>query len=415
MKKIKIGICGWGTVATALHSSIIKNKNQIKRTHQVDLEIVAIGARRDNPKYNPGETKILRDIFDVLDEDIDVLVELIGGTDDAKTLISSAFEKKIPVVTANKAVIYEYGDILFKEASNNDVNFLFEASVCAGTPTINLLKNGLAGNKFQSIKGMLNGTSNFIISQMEAGMSFEDSLSFAQENGYAETDPTFDIEGIDAAHKISILSNIIFGSPLPPNEFLIEGISNITKEDIYIAEKLDFTVKHISSADINDGKLLIRSNPALVRKSDYLSSLKNVRNGLVIDTDLIGKIHISGSGAGGEATAAGVISDIVRLASESTNYNASSKEDLKYRQILDEIFSFLIIVNSSSENINSDVIDRLTENSIPIRNSGLINHGNKSDITCFYETEEIASIDLQEFLNDISNLSCNFKTLRIEK
>ena len=413
MKKIKIGICGWGTVATALHSSIIKNKNQIKRTHQVDLEIVAIGARRDNPKYNPGETKILRDIFDVLDEDIDVLVELIGGTDDAKTLISSAFEKKIPVVTANKAVIYEYGDILFKEASNNDVNFLFEASVCAGTPTINLLKNGLAGNKFQSIKGMLNGTSNFIISQMEAGMSFDDSLSFAQENGYAETDPTFDIEGIDAAHKISILSNIIFGSPLPPNEFLIEGISNITKEDIYIAEKLDFTVKHISSADINDGKLLIRSNPALVRKSDYLSSLKNVRNGLVIDTDLIGKIHISGSG--GEATAAGVISDIVRLASESTNYNASSKENLKYRQILDELFSFLIIVNSSSENINSDVIDRLTENSIPIRNSGLINHGNKSDITCFYETEEIASIDLQEFLNDISNLSCNFKTLRIEK
>ena len=415
MKKIKIGICGWGTVATALHSSIIKNKNQIKRTHQVDLEIVAIGARRDNPKYNPDETKILRDIFDVLDEDIDVLVELIGGTDDAKTLISSAFEKKIPVVTANKAVIYEYGDILFKEASNNDVNFLFEASVCAGTPTINLLKNGLAGNKFLSIKGMLNGTSNFIISQMEAGMSFEDSLSFAQENGYAETDPTFDIEGIDAAHKISILSNIIFGSPLPPNEFLIEGISNITKEDIYIAKKLDFTVKHISSADIKNGKLLIRSNPALVRKSDYLSSLKNVRNGLVIDTDLIGKIHISGSGAGGEATAAGVISDIVRLASESTNYNASSKEDLKYRQILDELFSFLIIVNSSSENINSDVLERLTENDIPIRNSGLINHGNKSDITCFYETEEIASIALQEFLNDISNLSCNFKTLRIEK
>ena len=415
MKKIKIGICGWGTVATALHSSIIKNKNQIKRTHQVDLEIIAIGARRDNPKYNPGETKILRDIFDVLDEDIDVLVELIGGTDDAKTLISSAFEKKIPVVTANKAVIYEYGDILFKEASNNDVNFLFEASVCAGTPTINLLKNGLAGNNFLSIKGMLNGTSNFIISQMEAGMSFEDSLSFAQENGYAETDPTFDIEGIDAAHKISILSNIIFGSSLPPNEFLIEGISNITKEDIYIAEKLDCTVKHISSADINDGKLLIRSNPALVRKSDYLSSLKNVRNGLVIDTDLIGKIHISGSGAGGEATAAGVISDIVRLASEYTNYNASSKEDLKYRQILDELFSFLIIVNSSSENINSDVLERLTENDIPIRNSGLINHGNKSDIICFYETEEIASIVLQEFLNDISNLSCNFKTLRIEK
>ena len=129
MKKIKIGICGWGTVASALHKSILGNKNQIKRTHQVDLEIVAIGARRDNPKYSAGKTKVLRNIFDVLDEDIDVLVELIGGTDDAKTLISSSFEKKIPVVTANKAVIYEYGDILFREASNNGVDFLFEASV----------------------------------------------------------------------------------------------------------------------------------------------------------------------------------------------------------------------------------------------------------------------------------------------
>ena len=415
MKKIKIGICGWGTVATALHRSILENKNQIKRSHQVDLEIVAIGARRDNPKYSAGKTKVLRNIFDVLDEDIDVLVELIGGTDDAKTLISSSFEKKIPVVTANKAVIYEYGDILFREASNNGVDFLFEASVCAGTPTINLLKNDLAGNKFLSIKGMLNGTSNFIISQMEDGMSFEDSLSFAQENGYAEADPTFDIEGIDAAHKISILSNIVFGSPLPPNEFLIEGISNITKQDIYIAEKLDFTVKHVSSADMKDGKLLIRSNPALVQKSDYLSSLKNVRNGLVIDTDLIGKIHISGSGAGGEATAAGVISDIVRLASESSNHNATSKEDLKYRQISDELFSFLIIVNSSSENINSDVLDMLAEHNISIRNSGLINDGNKSDITYFFETEEITSINLQEFLNDLNNLSSNFKTLRIEK
>ena len=415
MKTIKIGICGWGTVASALHSSILKNKNEIKKTHQVDLEIVAIGARRDNPKYNPGETKILRDIFDVLDEDIDVLVELIGGTDDAKTLISSAFKKKLSVVTANKAVIHEYGDILYEEASSNGVNFLFEASVCAGTPTINLLKNDLAGNKFRSIRGMLNGTSNFIISQMEDGMSFEDSLSFAQENGYAEADPTFDIEGIDAAHKISILSNIIFGSPLPPNEFLIEGISNITKEDIYIADKLNFTIKHISSADIKDGKLLIRSNPSLVKTSDYLSSLRNVRNGLVIDTDLIGKIHISGSGAGGNATAAGVISDIVRLASESKNHNASSSNNLKYRQISEEPFSFLITINCSGENLNSHIQEKFAEHNISIRNSGLINKGNKSDITCYFETEEITSIILEKFLDDLRNLSYNFRTLRIEK
>ena len=134
-----------------------------------------------------------------------------------------------------------------------------------------------------------------------------------------------------------------------------------------------------------------------------------------IDTDLIGKIHISGSGAGGEATAAGVISDIVRLASESTNHNASSKEDLEYRQILDELFSFLIIVNSSSKNINGDVLEMLAEHNISVRNSGLINDENKFDITCFFEIEETTSINLQEFLNDLNNLSSNFKTLRIEK
>ena len=415
MKQVKIGICGWGTVATALHRSILKNKDEIKRTHQVDLEIVAIGARRDNPKYNPGDTKILRDIFDVLDEDIDVLVELIGGTDDAKRLISSAFDKKIPVVTANQAVIYEYGDVLFKQAFENGVNFLFEASVCAGTPTINLLKNDLAGNKFLSIKGMLNGTSNFIISQMEDGMSFDESLSFAQENGYAEADPVYDIEGIDAAHKIAILSNIIFGSPLPPDNFLIEGISKITKEDIHIAEKLGFTVKHISSADIRDGKILMRSNPALVKKTDYLSSLKNVRNALVIDTDLVGKIHISSIGAGGEATAAGVISDIVHLASGLKSFNAQSREDLDYRDLTDEFFSYLVTVHSANENTNNHIQKILEEHNISIINSGLINNVKQSYITYYYEIDEIASVALEGFSKDLLNITDNFKMLRIEK
>ena len=160
------------------------------------------------------------------------------------------------------------------------------------------------------------------------------------------------------------------------------------------------------SKTIKEHKLWVKN---LIDRGFYIKS------GLVIDTDLIGKIHISGSGAGGEATAAGVISDIVHLASELSNHNAISKEDLKYRQISDELFSFLIIANSSSENINSDVLDMLAEHNISIKNSGLINDGNKSDITCFFETEEITSINLQEFLNDLKNLSSNFKTLRIEK
>ena len=173
-----------------------------------------IGARRDNPKCSPENTLIERDIFDVLNHDIDVMVELIGGVEVARDLILQAINKGIHVVTANKAVIYHHGDEIFEQAKKKNVNVLFESSVCAGTPIIKMLMEELAANKVTKISGMLNGTSNFILSKMEEGADFDETLLLAQKEGYAEPDPSFDIEGMDAAHKIGILSALSLGTCL---------------------------------------------------------------------------------------------------------------------------------------------------------------------------------------------------------
>ena len=319
MKKLKIGICGWGNVATGLFKTIENNNKFIKSNGNLEIEIVVIGARRDNPKCDPGAVKIERDIFDVIDHDIDVVVELIGGVDVARDLILKSINKKKHVVTANKAVLFHHGDEIFKEAKSNGVKILFESSVCAGTPIIKLLTEELSANKVTKIAGMLNGTSNFILSNMEEGLDFKPTLELAQKEGYAEPDPTFDIEGMDAAHKIGILSSLAFGTPLPPNDFYIEGISKIEKIDFKYAKDMGFTIKHLAVSKLNQDKIELRAHPVLIKEDSYLANLKSVRNGIEVETDLLGTLYIAGSGAGQESTASGVISDLVNLANSNDN------------------------------------------------------------------------------------------------
>jgi homoserine dehydrogenase len=290
-----------------------------------------IGARRDNPKCDPKNITIERDIFDVLNHDIDVLVELIGGVEVARELILKSVNKGINVVTANKAVLFHHGDEIFEKANLNNVKVLFESSVCAGTPIIKLLTEELSANKVTKIAGMLNGTSNFILSNMEEGSDFKPTLELAQKEGYAEPDPTFDIEGIDAAHKIGILSSLAFGTPLPPNDFYIEGISNIKKIDFKYAKEMGYTVKHLAVTKLNEDQIELRAHPVLININSYLANLKSVRNGIEVETDLLGTLHIAGSGAGQESTASGVISDLVHLANSNDNFsekNSKSKNEL---------------------------------------------------------------------------------------
>ena len=331
MKKLKIGICGWGNVATGLYKSLQDNRLQIESNSNTQIEIIVIGARRDNPKCDPKNIIIERDIFDVLNHDIDVLVELIGGVEVARELILKSIKKGINVVTANKAVLFHHGDEIFEKANLNNVKVLFESSVCAGTPIIKLLTEELSANKVTKIAGMLNGTSNFILSNMEEGKEFKPTLELAQKEGYAEPDPTFDIEGLDAAHKIGILSSLAFRTSLPPDNFYIEGISNIKKIDFKYAKEMGFTLKHLAVAKLNKDQIELRAHPVLIDKDSYLANLKSVRNGIEVETDLLGTLHIAGSGAGQESTASGVISDLVHLANSNNNFseiNSRSKNEL---------------------------------------------------------------------------------------
>ena len=308
MTKLKIGICGWGNVATGLYEQLICGNELYSK-----WELVCIGARRDNPRCNPGDTKIVRDIFAVPDEDIDILVELIGGVETARELILKALNAGKHVVTANKAVIYEHGEELIQVAIKNNVKILFESAVCAGTPVVKMLSNDLGANKISKVAGMLNGTTNFILSNMEEGANYENVLQEAQEKGYAEPDPSLDVNGTDAAHKIGILASLAFNSGLPASSFYIEGIEDITSQDFKYAHEFNLTVKHLAVAQLQNHGIELRSHPVMLSKESSLAGLKGVRNGIQINTDLLGEFQVAGSGAGRESTASGLISDLIAL------------------------------------------------------------------------------------------------------
>ena len=308
MTKLKIGICGWGNVATGLYEQLICGNELYS-----EWELVCIGARRDNPRCNPGNTKIVRDIFAVPEEDIDILVELIGGVETARELILKALNAGKHVVTANKAVIYEHGEELIQVAIKNNVKILFESAVCAGTPVVKMLSNDLGANKISKVAGMLNGTTNFILSNMEEGANYENVLQEAQEKGYAEPDPSLDVNGTDAAHKIGILASLAFNSGLPASTFHIEGIEDITSQDFKYAHEFNLTVKHLAVAQLQNHGIELRSHPVMLSKESSLAGLKGVRNGIQINTDLLGEFQVAGSGAGRESTASGLISDLISL------------------------------------------------------------------------------------------------------
>ncbi|MDA7787042.1 homoserine dehydrogenase [Gammaproteobacteria bacterium] len=418
MKTLKVGICGWGNVATGMFNAIESNNNYITKAG-VDINIACIGARRDNPKCNPGATPIFRDIFDIPEQDIDVVVELIGGVEVAREIILKSIRAGKHVITANKAVIFNHGDEIFAEANKNKVKVLFEAAVCAGTPIVKMLKEELAPNKIKKISGMLNGTSNFILSNMEEGNEFDDTLELAQKEGYAEPDPSFDIEGVDAAHKIGLLSSIAYGSSLPPKDFYIEGITKIDKKDFIYAEMLGYTIKHLAISEDNEDKIELRAHPALVSKKSYLANLKGVRNGIEVDTDLIGKIHIAGSGAGQESTASGLISDIIHLANSNEDIlNVVSSINQKPIKDFGE-FSFqyyFFIEAEDNPGVMASITTRLAEESIGIESMVQKDELGKNIVPIILITDIFKEDKLEGIKDKILSLDTikNLRTIRIE-
>ncbi|EAI4429426.1 homoserine dehydrogenase [Campylobacter lari] len=313
---MKIAILGYGTVGSAVVETLLKNQDLIKA--RCDEEIIPVIALARNPKPN-ALIPVVNDINDVLErEDIDVFVELMGGIDLPFEIISKILKRKKSVVTANKALLAYHRYELEKLAQ--DTAFGYEASVAGGIPIIKILKEGLSANNIVSIKGILNGTSNYILSKMaEDNAKFQEVLKKAQDLGYAEADPTFDIEGFDAAHKLLILANIAYGLRVKPEDILIEGISKVSDEDIYFAKEFEYTIKHLGIAKIKDEKIELRVHSVMLNKDKMLAKVDGVMNAISIDGDILGESLYYGPGAGGKATASAVVADLIDIARKEKN------------------------------------------------------------------------------------------------
>jgi homoserine dehydrogenase len=316
VKTVRLGICGLGTVGGGTYQLLQDNGRLVDGRAGVALQVVHVGARRDKPGYDLSGVKVSRDIFDVArDPDVDIVVELIGGTTVAKELVEAALGAGKHVVTANKALIAEFGNELFETARKHGVSLRFEAAVAGGIPIIKALREGLAGNRIDWLAGIINGTTNFILTEMrDKGREFADVLAEAQALGYAEADPTFDVEGIDAAHKLAILAAIAFGTPLDAGAVYAEGITRLTPEDVSYATELGYRVKHLGIARQTDKGVELRVHLTLVPEKRLLANVDGVKNAVLVEGDAVGPTLYYGAGAGALPTASAVLADLVDLA-----------------------------------------------------------------------------------------------------
>jgi homoserine dehydrogenase len=316
LKAVRVGICGLGTVASGTVNILQRNSSIIRARAGCDIQIIQIGARRDNPNCDTSDLTVERDIFAVAQNpDVDILVELIGGTTVAKDLVLQAIANGKHVVTANKALIANHGDEIFAAAKAQGVTVAFEAAVAGGIPIIKAMREGLAANKIEWLAGIINGTGNFILTEMrDKGRAFDDVLKEAQALGYAEADPTFDVEGIDAAHKLVILASLAFGIPLEIKKVFTEGITRIAPEDVIYAEELGYRIKHLGIARRAATGIELRVHPTLIPEKRLIANVDGVMNAVVVKGDAVGPTLYYGAGAGAEPTGSAVVGDIIDVA-----------------------------------------------------------------------------------------------------
>ncbi len=316
MQPVKIGLLGLGTVGGGTVSVLTRNADEIARRAGRGIQITLAAAKEYNADAITGLDQIENitdDPFLVVDDpNVEIIIELIGGYSPAKELVLKAIENGKHVITANKALIAIHGNEIFKAAQEKGVIVAFEAAVAGGIPIIKAVREGLAANQIEWIAGIINGTSNFILTEMrDKGRDFEDVLNEAQSLGYAEADPTFDVEGIDAAHKLTILGSIAFGMPLQFDKTYIEGITKIEQQDVLYAEELGYRIKHVGISRKVDNGIEQRVHPTLIPERRLIANVDGVMNAVLVKSDAVGPTLYYGAGAGAEPTASAVVADIV--------------------------------------------------------------------------------------------------------
>ena len=345
MNPINVGLLGIGTVGGGTYTVLKRNQEEIVRRVGRNI-VIRIIADRDIEKARrlaDRDTTVTADAFEVVSRpDIDIVIELIGGQTIAKELILQAIAHGKHVITANKALLASHGSEIFAAAQRKGVIVAFEAAVAGGIPIIKALREGLAANRIEWIAGIINGTSNFILSEMrEKGLTFDTVLTHAQKLGYAEADPSFDIEGIDAAHKISLMAAIAFGIPVNFNKVYIEGITQLSNDDIRYAEELGYRIKLLGITKRTVKGIEVRVHPTLIPIKRLIANVEGVMNAVVVKGDAAGPTLYYGAGAGAEPTASSVIADLIDVARLLTS---DPEHRVPYLAFLPELLSNIPIV-----------------------------------------------------------------------
>jgi homoserine dehydrogenase len=334
VKPVRLAILGLGTVGGGALKLLQENAAEIARRTGRDIQITHVGTRRPRPDLNLDGIAQSNDLLSIVRQDnVDIVIEVIGGTSQAHDVVLEAIRHGKHVVTANKALLAEHGNELFREAEQHNVQIAFEAAVAGGIPIIKVMREGLAANKIEWLAGIINGTGNFILTEMrDKGRAFADVLKEAQELGYAEADPTFDVEGIDAAHKLTLLASIAFGIPLQFEKVYTEGISKLTAQDVNYAEELGYRIKHLGVARRLAHGIELRVHPTLIPESRLIANVNGVKNAVLVQSNAVGPTLYYGAGAGAGPTASAVVADVLDLVRFiSTQNNASYVPHLAFQ------------------------------------------------------------------------------------
>lgn len=428
MEKLKIALLGLGNVGSGVYKILTTNKKIIEKRSGYEIEVAKILVRNKNKKRNVDvdSSLITTNFEDILnDDEISIVVELIGGENPAKDYILKSLEKKKHIVTANKLLMAKCGTEIFNKAQEiGCVHVCYEASVAGGIPIIQGINEALTGNKIQQVIGILNGTTNYILSEMDTkGMSFEAALKDAKAKGYAEADPTSDIEGFDAVYKLDILTALCFNKKVADDKIFREGITKISKCDIELAKEFGYKIKLLAIGKINDGKLEISVHPAMIPTDHPLANVNGSYNAIMIKGDAVGDLMFYGKGAGDLPTGSAVVGDIISVAKNLKNkpncldlFDENDDEILK--DFGDSVAEYYLRMNVlDTPGTLAEITSLFALNKISILS--LIQRGNRTDgkTDIIFMTHKTKEKSIRSFVKAFENLTDKFKVeniIRIE-
>ena len=426
-KKMNIVIVGLGNIGSYLYNYLKKNRKILFNKTNTIPNIYYVSAKSLGKKrsFKISKNLWLKDcLLAPKIKEVDIIIELIGGAEGtAKKLVFEALRNKKHVVTANKALVAKYGDQLSKIAENNKVNFEFEAAVCGGIPIIRSMKEGLIANNMNKIYGILNGTSNYVLSSMEKEkLEFGDSLLKAQKLGYAESNPTSDISGEDVASKLKILTALAFNSYINNKSILVEGIKNIDRTDINNANQLGYKIKLLGVAEIAKNKIIQRVHPALVRENSYIAKINGVLNAVIVESNPVGKTILRGDGAGPGPTTSSLISDLCSILRGNVKFpfvlSDKKRKVATFESMQNKKFSvYLRLDVKDKHGILSDITKVMAKNKVSVKRmiqKPTINKRNASIVMITHEAKSSSITKVLSTLKRKKYIIKNPKIIRIE-